>query len=281
MVICFLHLLLSLSVLLLSCSQHNDNSSTNIKSLKHDSVAVHTNKELEQKQHIDFLMQQIAIDKTTKQFKSSTQIQHLKQKYPFILVQDTDYGILTEPDLWFYNKYDNEIDNADQARLIMKDREEFYHATGDHAYWQCFPTENVEFHLTEYGVTSDIKSEENYKPEENEARLVLYVYNFVGESTSIQNDYTLPDLAKISTMKRLLAKWEKMLQHEDYFCLGGKRKVDLDDYHTSVFHEETNYHYTYYWDLYDLKTKHSCYGYADNCKSRLQKFQQDLKKGNI
>ena len=79
-------------------------------------------------------------------------------------------------------------------------------------------------------------------------------------------------------MKRILDKWEKMLLHEDYVCLGGVSSKYL--YYHEIINDNVGVSriYRYYWDLYDIKTKHSCYSYFDNCKSRLQKFQQYAKE---
>ncbi len=109
----------------------------------------------------------------------------------------------------------------------------------------------------------------------------LLIYVFVRNFITQTHYYKLGNYADISVIKNILNKWDNMLLHEDYLCLGGIRSKNADRVSHSTFQSEHLTFYEYHWALYDLKTKHSCYGYAENCKSRLQKFQQFLKKGKI
>lgn len=238
------------------------------------------------KSDIDLLIKAIKLEQQSHPINPDRKIATLKHNYPFVLVGETDYGILKEPDFWFYKKFDRRID-PHLGHDYLDARDEFYYSTGNHAYWQCFPKENITITLTEYSIDSDEKDLKSYKEMQlykknykNSARLNLEITVFIGNSITQMHYYKLGDYADISIIKNILNRWDNILLHEDYLCLGGVRTKYDDRVSHNVFHAEPIAVYQYYWKLYDIKTKHNCYGFADTCKSRLQKFQKSLRKIN-
>jgi hypothetical protein len=152
----------------------------------------------------------------------------LKNKYPHSVLTD-DFGILNEKDL--------RIENPRPFSLGRK--------LGETIYWQCFPRESLSVTLEDFGYTSaDIGGEENY------SGLVIKVEN---------HEYDMRRRWPLSTYRKKLDAWIKLMQNEKYVCVAGrffgcKNKITFD----GIQYKHCS------WVFEKLKTKKGCDSYFQN-----------------
>jgi len=148
-----------------------------------------------------------------------------------------DYHILRETDL------DSEYLSHENVpfSFVLSSR-----YTGGYNYWQCFPSADVKFTLTDYGY-----ADKNISGKENLAELIITVT----DKRNIVHKYFMRRVWAISVYQDRLRRWKKLMHHESYTCLsgeyGGREMITKNANHQTV----------YSWVFDRIKTSKGCDSY--------------------
>ncbi len=172
-----------------------------------------------------------------------------KNKYPYVLLGNTDYGILNEDDLGAFS--------------WGRERRPFNPKSSMGYYWQCFPREVIKIILKDIGTSSaEVGGKENI------ADLNIEVWI----NPNLIYEYEMRARWPVADFEKRFNKWRNIMKQEKYVCLAGE--------YVNYEHKTSNGMETdvYGWIFEKIKTKKGCDSYLFNCHQTYQEYLQEKSK---
>lgn len=167
-----------------------------------------------------------------------------KNKYPYILLGNTDYGILNENDLGAFS--------------WGQEREPFNPKNSLGYYWQCFPRESIEIMLRDSGSSADGIGQKA----DNLADLKIKAWI----SPNLVHEYEMRARWSVSDFEKRFNKWRNIMKAEKYVCLAG----EYVNYEHKI--ENGIERDVYGWVFEKIKTKKGCDSYLFSCNPTYQAY---------